>query len=311
MKISQTLKQIISLVFFIVIAVFLALYLKNHWQDFDNVEIVSWPAFIGVLVLTPIVFYITSWFFQVSLIPFKLKLPFREYFGLTMITLLWNYFIPFSGLGVRAVYLNKKYKFTYEKFLVTVAANWFTNFVVYSVLGIIALVMYYFRTQMFSWPLAIIFSSVAIVSLLTLWPIKKKVKNKTIAKILYTLELWRKYFKNKEIINKLLVITFYQFLLNTFVFYLAFMSFGLKISFFDTFLPNVLSLYSSLIRIIPISLGIYELSVTYPTTVLGLSIADGLLVSTLTRIGIMFWIFTLGLIFSYILVKPFKKEKKK
>lgn len=311
---SQKLKQSLSLVLFGFIVIFLVYYLKNHWQDFSQIKIVSWWAFAGLTFLTPVVFWVTAWSFLVSLEPYNLKLKFKEYFGLTMITLLGNYFIPFSGIGVRAVYMKKNFDFSYTNFLVTVIGNWVTNFLIYSSAAVLALIVYYDKTKIFSWPLMTIFLGVTLISLATFIPLKirsSKKRAKILGSIINVFKSWQKYIKHPDLLRRLLVITFWQFLLNSLIFYLAYLTFGFKLTFIDSFLASALSLYSSVIRLVPASLGFYEISVVYPSRILGLSVADGLAVSAVTRFAVMLWTFALGIVFSYILIRPFKQKKKK
>lgn len=298
------LKQFASICFLVLIIVIIGYYVKVHWQDFQSIRIVSCWALTGLVILTPIYFGITSLFFQKSLEPFKLRISFNQYFGLTMITLMGNYLIPFSGFGFRAVYMKKIYSFSYRDFLTTVIASWITNFLIYTLAGMVALIVYYFRTHKIEWTLFLIFLIVLIISCLSFIPLKKNnTQNKILISIASSLALWQEYIKNKDILKKLFVLTFYQFIVTALMFYFAYLTFGFKITFIDSFLPTTLSLYSSVIRLVPASLGFYEAAVVYPSKVMGLSIAQGLLVSTLTRVVTMFWTFALGLIFSYILVR--------
>jgi len=291
-------KKIISILVFLGIVILLGYYLKTQWPQFSKIHIVSWWSLIGLFILIPISFWITAFFFRVSLLPYSLKLSFHEYFGLTMLTLMGNYTIPFSGFGIRAVYMKKNYNFSYGKFLTTVFANWVTNFLIYSSAGMLALIIYYLRSHLWNWTLAVIFLTVIVCSSLSFLPIKINIK---------ILISWQEYLKNKEIVNKLLAITFWQFLATALAFYCAYLTFGFKITFLNSFFATTLSLYSSVIRLAPASLGFYEVAIIYPSRALGFSSADGLAVSAITRAVMIFWTFALGLIFSYILMR---KESK-
>ena len=296
-------KKIISVTISLFIVFLIIYYVKVHWQEFLQIRIVSWQSLTALIFLMPILFLITALFFQVSLKPYKLKLAFKEYFGLTMITLMGNYLIPFSGLGLRAVYMKKVYQFSYRHFLTTVIVSWITNFLVYALAGIFALIILYLKTRQMNLTLTIIFLIVFLVSLCSFIPFKVSSKNKTIVRFISTLLLWQDYIKNRKIIAKLFYLTICQFLVAAFSFYFAYLAFGFKITFVDSFLPTALSLYSSVIRIVPASLGFYELAVVYPSKVIGLSIADGLLISAITRAATIFWTFALGLLFGYILFR--------
>lgn len=303
------LKKIISIIVFLFIVFFIVYYVKNHWQDFKDIHIVSWWSLATLFFLAPVLFWVTALFFKKSIEPFDPKLCFNEYFGLTVITLMSNYMIPFSGLGVRAVYMKKKYAFPYHHFLTTVIIGWITSLIIFTLAGIIAIMSYYFRVHQIDRGLLIIFLIVLLICLILFLPLKIKTKNKVVSRVIAPWTLWQNYIKNKKIIIWLFWLTFGQFLITALMFYFAYLTFGFKITFMDSFLPTALTLYSSLIRLVPASLGFYEIAVVYPSQVLGLSAAEGFSVAFLTRIVSFFWIFVLGLFFGYILIKSKNKKE--
>lgn len=302
-------KKLISVLLFVLIAIFIFYYIKSNWNDFINIHVVSWWSLVASTLLALISFWLTALFFQKSVEPYNLVLSFKEYFGLTMITLMGNYFIPFSGLGFRAIYMKKTYLFSYRNFLITVIANWVTNFLIYALAGILALAVYYYKTRQLNLSLSIIFLTILLISCLSFIPFKINSRNKFLSRIISLIVGWQEFLTHKNIIEKLFRITFWQLIVSTLMFYFAYLTFGFKVTVIESFLPTALSLYSSVIRLVPASLGLYELAVVYPSKVMGLSVAQGLLVSLITRVVTIFWTFALGLIFSYILIKPKGKEK--
>lgn len=307
--IRDKLRKIVSIIFFIIIILIIIYYVKIHWQEFLQIRVVSWWSLLVLIILTPIFFLATALFFQKSIEPYNLKLSFNEYFGLTMITLMGNYLIPFSGLGVRAVYMKKKYAFPYHHFLTTVIVGWITSLLIFTLAGIITLLFNYFMIHQIDKGLMIVFLMIFLICVLSFFPLNINIKNKILFRIMAPLVLWQEYIRNKRILGELFWLTFWQFLITALIFYFAYLTFGFKITFMDSFLPTALTLYSSLIRLVPASLGFYEIAVIYPSRILGFSAAEGFSVAFLTRIVSFFWIFALGLIFSYILIKPKDKRK--
>lgn len=303
-------KKIASIIVFIIIVLLIVYYIRTHWQDFLNIHIVSWLSLIILIFLTPISFWLIALFFKKSVEPYALKLSFNEYFGLTVITLMGNYSIPYSGFGLRAVYMKKVYAFSYRHFLTTVIVNWLTNILIYTLAGLAALAYYYLKIHKIDWHLTIIFLIVMIISLFSFAPIKIKFKNRLLHRLALPFLLWQEYIRNKKTLKELFVLTFYQFIVAVLMFYFAYLTFGFKISVIDSFLPTILALYSSIIRIVPGSLGLYEIAVVYPSKIFGLSVSEGLSVAILTRMVTFFWTFALGLIFSYILIGKGKHREK-
>lgn len=303
-------KKIASVFISIIIVIFITYYIRIHWQEFRDIHVVSWLSLAALVFVTPISFWLVALFFKKSVEPYALKLSFNEYFGLTVITLMGNYLFPFSGFGLRAVYMKRVYSFSYRNFLTTVIVNWVTNILIYTLGGLAALIIYYLRTHKIDWNLTAIFLIVMAISLFSFVPIKIKTKNKLLSRIISPLALWQEYIKNKDILKKLLWLTFYQFIMATSMFYFAYLSFGFKMTFIDSVLPTVLSLYSAIVRLVPASIGLYEIAVIYPSKILGLSVSEGLSVTILTRIVTLFWTFALGLLFSYILISSKKQGSK-
>lgn len=303
-------KQIISSVIFALIILGIGWYIKENLQEFRNIHIVSWWSLVFLFLLAPVYFIISSLFFKKSLEPFSLNLPLMTCIGLTMVTLMGNYTIPFSGLGFRAVYMKKVYTFSYRNFITSVIVNWVTNFLIYTLAAIFSMIIYYYQTHSINWTLAVIFLLMMTFSILAFVPISINFKNKLIKRLYSPILIWQSYIKNRNILYKLLNLTFWQFIVSALMFYFAYLTFGFKVTYIESFLATTLSLYTSLIRLVPASLGFYELAIVYPSKVLGLSSAQGLSVSALTRIVTIFWTFSSGLIFSYFLAKPLTKGEK-
>jgi len=307
---SIKLKKTLSSIIFLAIIAFFVFYIRGHWSEFSQIKVVSWWALIGALLLVPLSFYIQGLIIKIVVQPFGIDLKFREYFGLLAVTLMGNFLIPFSGLGFRGIYLKKVYKFSYADFMTTLIAVWVINFLIYSPGGLIGLIFLKYRLGIFDWRLATIFLGVWAISILALFPLKlTKIKNRLVAFINQALGRWQK-FQTPTLIQNLVYLTIIQFFITALIFYLCYRIYGFKINFMDTFLPNSLGLYSFFIRLVPGNLGIFELAVVYPSKVLGLSAAQGLSVSAANRLVNLVWTFALGLIFSYILVRPTNKEKK-
>ena len=307
---SVRFKKTLSLIIFLAIIAFFIYYIRTHWSEFRQLRVVSWWALMGTFILVPLSFYIQGLILKIVVEPFGIYLKFKEYFGLLAITLMGNFLIPFGGLGFRAIYLRKIYKFSYADFITTLIAVWVINFLIYTTGGLVGLLLLRYRANIFDWKLAIIFLIVLVGSVIILLPLRlPRMKNRLVVFINHSLGRWRKLFKKPGLIRNLIYLTVIQFFITTLIFYFCYQVYGFRVNFADTFLPNCLGLYSFFVRLVPGNIGIFELAVVYPSKVLGLTIAQGLSVSAVNRLANIVWTFALGLIFSYILVRPFDKEK--
>ncbi|MFA6492763.1 MAG: lysylphosphatidylglycerol synthase transmembrane domain-containing protein [Patescibacteria group bacterium] len=307
---SVKLKKILSFLLFLLIVLLIVFYVKDNLSEFRNIKVASWWSLVGLVIFTGLTFLIQGWFLKVAVLPYKVNLSFNEWFGLVAVTMLGNYIFPFSGWGVRAIYLKNKHSLSYSQFIATTVANWITNFLVFTLGGLLGVGVIYYLFHKFETKLFIFLFLVLAFSCVAFIPIKQlKHRNKFIKKILNLFKIWQEYITHKQILQQLIVITFWQFLATVLSFYYAYRFFGFGVSVWESFLPATFSIYALFIRLVPANLGLYELAVIYPSRIFGLNIADGLLVSAITRLAVIFWTFVLGLIFSYILIKPFSKTK--
>ncbi len=305
------LKNYLSLAAFLFIVIFFIYYIRSHWSEFQGINIVSWPSAIILFVIVPINILIQGLILKVLMEPFGVKLKFNEWLGLMVLTLLGNILIPFGGFGFRAVYLKKYYNFEYTDFFTTTMAVWLINFTIFTIGGIIGLIYLFWQSKIIDINLMAIFGGV-LSGCLIVWFFPFKIpssKNKIIHYFGLLTKSWQFIKTDQLLIKRLTQLITWQVLVLSSIFFFAYQTFGFKVSFIGSFLPACLSLYTFFIRIVPASLGIYEMAVIYPSQVLGLNVAQGLSVAFLTRIAIYSWIFALGLVFGYILLRKNSKKK--
>lgn len=114
-------KKIQILVLIILIACF-AVYCYQHIDEFRQLNIVNAIYFVPLFFLYVLFFINNGLILKYFLEPFDIRLRFKEWFGLSVITTMGNYLTPFRGGAVaRAVYLKKKHKFSYSYFLSTLS----------------------------------------------------------------------------------------------------------------------------------------------------------------------------------------------
>ena len=306
-------KLIRTIVVFLFMAGFLAwigFYIKNHLVEFQDIRFLSWGNILIILVLTLAYFIVQGLILKSILEPFKIQLPFKEWFGLTMITLLGNYLIPFGGLGFRATYLKKRYLFDYTHFLSTLAAITVIEFLIFTLAGAVALFYLFFQANFFDPVLTILLGSVLSICLaIIFFPLRfKSSKNKILMRFGNLLKSWYSLKRDRSLIKKIIGLTFWEFVFYSAIFYFSFRVFNLSISWFESFLFSSLSDYSLFIRLLPASLGFYEGAVVYVAKLLGFTVAQGLLVMAVIRFASIVWIFTFGLFFSYILLRSKSKN---
>lgn len=306
---SNFFKRTISAIIFFGLLVWMAYFAKGHLLEFQNIRFVSREYLLVILICVFIYFLISGVILKLLLEIFNIKLRFKEWFGITMITLMGNYLVPFGGFGFRAAYLKKVYKFKYTHFVSTLGAMYLIEFIIFGLGGLLGLAAAYTNHHFFSLKLLLLFILMILgcISFVILAPkFPRTPKNKYLIILSRIFESLKQFKEHPSIIYKLILITLMELLFFTLIFYFSYQALNLKVSLGESFLVAGLSDYAFFVRLLPASFGFYEGAVVYTSHFLGLDVAQGLVVAALTRVVMIFWAFTLGTIFSLII---FKKAK--
>jgi len=208
-------------------------------------------------------------------------------------------------LAVKAVYLKHKHKFSYSDYIASVAGLFVINFFVGSLLGLISLYLIYQKFNIFNGFVALIFAVflVSMLSIIVFSPKFKETKHNFINKFIKVLNGWNTIRKNKKIVAISLIIIIAQILIGCIGTMISFHVFGINLDFSKALFLNTIAMLSILIQITPSGLGINEAIAVFSGLVIGITPAQSLSVAILGRIVSVMLIFTLGPIYSYILLK--------
>lgn len=280
-------------------------YVKKNIHFFQDWQSLKLSYLLVLIILNFIYILLQGLILKEILIPFKIILSFKEWFGISMITLMGNYLIPFGGLGFRAAYLKKKYNFNYTYFISTLGVITMIQFLIFTFGGLLALGVRYFQNGTFNLGLSLFFIFMMVFCTVVLF-LKiqiPKSRYQLINRLAGILDNWNILRKNKKLTEVLFRLNFWIFIASSLIFYFSFRAFNFNISFIDAFIPACLSAYSLFIRILPASIGAYEGAVVIAANFFGFTAHQGLIVTALTRITIIVWVFSLGPIFSFILMR--------
>lgn len=312
MKKNNLLKTIFPILFTILIVAWFLYYLSKHQSDFEILKAVSWQNLSLLLILGLGCIFLQGQMLLTVITPFKIKLKFREWFGINILTTLGNYIVPFGGLGFRAAYLKKVYHFDYTHFISTLGATLLIQFMIASIGGMIGLTDVFIRTRTLNQLMAISFILVFVVCMIFIFwsPKIPTYQNKPWKRFKGIIDSWYRVKKDTEMVKRLTLIILLNFLFNFLIFYLSMKILNIEVSFLSALLPTSLSVYSVIFRMTPASLGFYEGLVIYASRALSLTTTQALMVAILTRIAILFWAVALGLIFAYFLLYKKGRNKK-
>lgn len=308
---KKNLFKAISLIVFIGLLIWLAIYIKNNLGQFGQIlRAVAVSDLIALALVALIFLFFQGLILKTILEPFGIELRFREWFGISVATVMGNYIFPFAGLGIRALYLRNKHQFKYSQFLSITFASYLIEFAVFSLAALFSLIFGYFPSHFIDWKLFLFFL-ILLILMLFLAVIPKLPKlpfgfGKVLAS---AFEGWQKIKQARKIIFRIIYLTLWEFIFFTSILFFAYRALNLNVSFIQSFQVAALSDLAFIIRILPASFGFYEGAIAYFNHLFAITLAQGLTVALLSRLSLIVWAFTLGIIFSYVLLR-YKKPAK-
>ncbi len=139
---SSRLRTTLSLVLLGVVCLAAYWYVRTHSEDFQAVELVSWPAIGLVAVCFGFNIAFRGLFSLFVLRAVRVDLTFLESFQLSAVATMTNFVLPFrSGTGLRALYLKRCYGLELTLFASTMTALYIFFIFVNCLLGMVALLL--------------------------------------------------------------------------------------------------------------------------------------------------------------------------
>lgn len=299
-------RKLISFIILFILIIWAFIYIKNNLKD---LKIIFEIPFYYILILIP--FGLLAFIFRGLILKdlvkkFNIFLKFKEWFGITIITTMSNYFLPLrGGAGVRAIYLKKKHKLSYPHFLSTLTATYFIIFFINSLLGLLSILLIHFYLKQFNLIIFLIFFILFLflTSILIFSPKIPKYKNFILRNIYKVINGWYLIKKDKKTVKKIALNSLFNSLTAFISLYFCFLALNININPVGILLISSLASVSILISITPASLGINELAIVFSSTVFGILPVYSLLAALLYRFINIIIVFILGPIYSYKLIK--------
>jgi uncharacterized protein (TIRG00374 family) len=305
-------KKTISMSILILIVALFIYYIKNHVSDFRQIALINPGYLIPLVILGLIISYTNGLIIKYLVESFKIKLKFKEWFGLSIITSFYNTIMPFrGGLIAKAAYLKKKHSFPYTHFLSTLAGVYVINFLAASLLGLISLGILYLTKGIFNWIVFLIFLAffLPLLFIVLFSPVFPETKNNFINKFIKVMNGWHTIRKNRKIVILASLVIIAQILLSSVGAIIAYGIFGIKLAFISSLFLSSISVLGIIISITPGALGIAEAISVFSALIIGITPVQSLSVAILGRVVSVITIFTLGPIFSYLLLKHKPKNE--
>lgn len=299
---------ILILIGFIILGI---IFLKRHTHELVRILDVDlrYVAIIAVLVVLQSL--LRGYKSKILMDIYGIKLKFKEWWGLEIMTEAGNNIIPFKGgTSVRAVYFKKKYQFPYTFFASMTGLSYLIDFLGLGVLGV--LVSFFLNVQNeIKYSLLIFFMIISLVSSFILFfiPLPLNVNIRILKHVATSINELRcirtKYFA--------LFGLSLNFLLRCFAtvtrLYLCFLAFGLSLSFYSCFVMGLFIGVSNVISITPMNLGFRESIIIVSAKLFSISPLLGAFVAILDRVIASLLVFITAPTISYLLLNDFKTKK--
>jgi len=293
----------------IILLLLLLCYISKNLDSFTNITIVNFFYFAILFPLATLFLCINGLILKYLLIPFEIRLNFKEWLGLSAITSFANLITPFrGGAFARAVYLKNSYDFSYSLFLSTLAGIYVVNLFTHGFTGIVLILLLKLFHNCFNTTLFLFFTVLCItfLSIIIICPKFNSTKHRQLNKAIEVINGFSAIKKNMSIILLIIGSTLLNISIVGTMIYFEFKAIGYKAEFLPSMLISTISSLTLFINITPGSLGIKESAMAFSALITNLSISHTLAAALLDRLIHSLTICTLGPLFSYIL---FRKHK--
>jgi len=254
-----------------------------------------------------------AFFLIVILKSFNLSIKTKDGIYISVLTTIGNYFTPFKGgMGIRAVYLKKKYKLSYTKFLSSLAGNYILIFFINSIVALCGTAILLSQGKHIATSLILIFLGLFLSLLIIIvFPVPtgllKKIQvplvDKFISRVILVIDGWNIISRDWKTLSRLMFLTFITIPLTLLLYIIEFKSLGIEISFLNVLLFSSISSIAFLISITPGSLGIKEAILILFQTTLLLDTSEILAVSIIDRVVTFF-----VMIMLWVVIKLYKSN---
>ncbi len=297
-------KALAQYLFLIITIVFVIYLFRGNSDKLKKLLEISIPNLLLISLLAIITFVGNGIKNVLLLIPFKVRLKFTEWFGLSVINSFWNY-LPFQGgLVAKGLYLKRQHNFAYTEYASTVSASYLITFFTFGLVGCIGLALAFFANHAFALMPVLIYGLLVISPLIGVLIIYRgaswNVKFPRLARFFTGARI---IFKDKKTVAKLILLD--VGMLALFVVRLAacFWATGLHVDFYFILLVTPIALLSIFVTITPGGLVVREALIGLFAFWYSLNVSDIVVASLLDRAVLMVWVFVLGIIFNYYLSK--------
>ncbi len=287
---------VLKLVFAFAFLGFIAWYVIVNWHEFSQLEFVSPWLLLPAALLAAANIYSVGSLMDTALEPLGVHLSRREILGLSSLNRFCNFIAPgYLGAAVRAAYLKKTYRFKYADFISSFVACTLVLFLISAVVILLAFVLLSSSLDEEGSRLAVLFgiSTAFLVALLMLpfgWLQRlldnrlRKRHSKVVESLATALKGFTTIRAHKPAFFKMSAWVLVNIATFSLLTYFLYQVLGFEISIFAAVFITTISNWARFFSITPGNLGIKEGLMVVAAQIVGVPVAQTLVVAVLQRL---------------------------
>ncbi len=272
----------------------LGFYIYKNGQTFEKLNSIKIEyifILIGIHFMNFILLGLTH---KMPLKKHQIILKFKEWFGLCMVSELFNMLLPAKGgTGIRMIYIKEKKGLSMREFLSMSFAIVLTGFTFLGITGTIYCHFFLQKIHPVFTLLESIFIALAVSGLILIFA------TEAIGKLFKFKRRYspKAYLFDLKLSSAATICWIGMFMLYPVKIYLSFLAIGIELNFTDSFEISLILLAASLFQVLPGNIGIKEVITAYIGKQYGLDFEVALLASLIDRAILLLFLFPVGFYF--------------
>jgi uncharacterized protein (TIRG00374 family) len=290
----------------------LVLYFFQNRDVLSSLKNISLQQIVWIVLLDTTSFLIGSTINYSMYHRLEKRVSFLDCFMLQYVNNLFNKILPTIGGGAafRAIYLKKKYQFSYSEFVSSLAGLYVISFGSYSLIGIVCLIIVYFQYNIFNWIIFLAFVGIFAPTLciIVFSPSIPDSPNRLLKILKRIVDGWNIIKKDPKFIILYTFLSLLHLIPSALLISISYQALGIQTKLIPMLLLSTLGIILAFLNFTPDGIGIKEGIYIFSSKLV--QIPDEILVlGSLILRGISFCTtFVIGGIFYWFLLKQLKTQ---
>ena len=276
---------------------------RNQWPQFLKVTQISFKTIIWLSILLILIEVCNGYKLKLLVKPFNVTLTSMEWLGLDFVRAFGNYLPLSAGVVTNAAYLKYRKDLDIAKFVSCMLGNTVIMIGTYGILNILLLLFRFLTHNVFNWLLFFVAVAFVFFAFVIIFIKVDDIKydNRVVKSLKRVYEGWILIKDQRDLLFKIVILQIIIIFFLALRYKIVFQELAYTIDMPAVIVLAVMTTVIRFVSIFPANLGLREGLAGGVTQIFGLSFGDGVLVAVIIRLTETFWIFVLGIIFSFFL----------